>query len=149
MELENSQAEACQDIPLPIVKLNRWVIVVGAAAALLLAQPLLTTLLFLLILPAALFGQRFSPIFKAGRLLFGPRLAVAHLEDRRVQRFNNGIAAAMLGGAQIAFLLDLPAVGWGLTAGVGAAAAVALAGFCFGCFLYFQFKLQQYRLLGN
>lgn len=149
MEWERNQAEACQDIPLPIVKLNRWVIVLLAGAALLTAQPLVSTLLFLLVLPAALFGQRFSPIFKAGRLLFGARLAVAPVEDRRVQRFNNSIAAVMLGGAQIAFLLKVPALGWGLTAGVGAAAAIALAGFCFGCFLYFQFKLQRYRLLGN
>ena len=28
-----------------------------------------------------------------------------------------------------------------------ATAAIALAGFCFGCFLYYQFKLQRFRLL--
>jgi hypothetical protein len=32
---------------------------------------------------------------------------------------------------------------------VGIAAAVALGGFCFGCFLYYQFNLQRYRLFGK
>ena len=29
------------------------------------------------------------------------------------------------------------------------AAAVALAGFCFGCFLFYQFKLNRARLFGS
>jgi hypothetical protein len=31
---------------------------------------------------------------------------------------------------------------------VALAAGVALAGFCVGCFIYYQLKLQRYRLLG-
>ncbi len=141
--------QGCRDIPLPIVKLNRWVLVLGVLLGLALGQPLVTTALFLVLLPATLGGQRYSLIFRVGQALFGVRLAAAPREDFRVQRFNNGIATALLGAAQVAFLTGLPALGWGLALAVATAAGVALAGFCVGCFLYYQFKLQRFRLLGR
>ena len=58
-----------------------------------------------------------------------------------MMRFNNGIAAALLGGAQAAFLVDQPVVGWGLALMVALAATIALAGFCLGCFLYTQLRM--------
>jgi hypothetical protein len=48
--------EQDRDIPLPIVQLNRWVLVVGVVGGLILQQPLLTTALFLVVLSAVLFG---------------------------------------------------------------------------------------------
>ena len=53
---------ACDDIPLPIVSLNRWTLLVGIVAGFVLQQPLFTTLLFLILLPAVLIGQRASLI---------------------------------------------------------------------------------------
>ncbi len=128
-------------IPLPIVRLNRAVIVTGVIAAIVLQQPWITTLLFALILPAALFGRRASLIFKAGSRLLARQIDGAQTEDTGLMRFNNSIAAALLGGAQLAFLAGLPVLGYGLAAAVGTAALVALLGFCLGCFLYFQFRL--------
>jgi hypothetical protein len=32
---------------------------------------------------------------------------------------------------------------------VAVASAVALGGFCFGCFLYYQFNLQRFKLFGQ
>lgn len=128
-------------IPLPIVRLNRVVILTGVVAAIVLQQPWITTLLFALILPAALFGRRASLIFKAGSRLLARQIEGAETEDTGLMRFNNSIAAALLGGAQLAFLAGLPVLGYGLAAAVGAAALVALLGFCLGCFLYLQFRL--------
>ena len=48
----------------------------------------------------------------------------------------------LLGGAQIAFLLGAPIAGWALALMVAAAAGVALAGFCFGCYLYTQWHIR-------
>jgi hypothetical protein len=96
-----------------------------------------------------LFGQRLSPIARIGSLLFARRIAGAEREDRRLMRFNNTIALVLLGGAQIAFLANLPILGWGLAIMVAIAASIALAGFCVGCFLYYQFKLQRYQLFGK
>lgn len=146
---EIERSAVCEDVPLPIVRLNRWFIVLAGAAALLLRSPLPLTVLLLVLLPATFLGQRWSLIFHLGRALFGERLASAEREDRRLMRFNNAIAVTLLTGAHVFFYLGLPAVGWVLAAMVVAAAAIALAGFCVGCFLYYQFRLNRYRLFGR
>ena len=139
----------CDDIPQPIVTLNRSVIVASVLLALLLRQPLITTALFMVLLVAVTFGQRYSLIFRLGSVLFASRNRTAPREDRRLMRFNNSIAVLLFGLAQIAFIAGYPLLGWSFALLVAVAAAVALAGFCLGCFFYFQFILQRYRLLGG
>jgi hypothetical protein len=137
------------DIPLPIVKLNRWTLVLGILTGLVLRQPLVTTGLFLLLLPAAVIGQRASLVFHIGQRLFARQIPSAEREDRRLQRFNNAIATSLLGLAQLAFVAGWTTLGWALALFVVVAAGVALAGFCVGCFLYYQFRLNQYRLFDH
>lgn len=145
-----ANSEGCVDgIPMPIVKLNRWTLVIGIIIGLLIQQPLFTTLLFLILLPAVLFGQRRSLIFQVGKRVFARQNAHAETEDKRLMRFNNLIATLLLGFAQVAFILGAPVVGWALALMVAVAATVALAGFCVGCFIYYQFRLQRYRVFGN
>lgn len=134
-------------VPMPIVMLNRAALVVGILAGLLLRQPLFTTALFLILLPAVLFGPRGSLIFQVGKRVFARRIPTAEREDRRLMRFNNTIALTLLGLAQIAFLLGWMVLGWILAGMVLVAATVALAGFCVGCFLYFQLKVNRYRAM--
>ena len=143
-----TETSGCADVPMPIVTLNRATLVAGIVLGLVLRQPLLTTALFLILLPAVLGGQRWSPIARIGRLLFARQIPGAAREDRRLMRFNNSIALVLLGLAQIAFVVGAPVVGWALALMVAVAASIALAGFCVGCFLYYQFKLQRYRLFG-
>jgi hypothetical protein len=64
-------------------------------------------------------------------------------------RFNNTLAAIVLGGAQLAFLLGLEVVGWVLSLAVAAAAGVALAGFCVGCFIYYRYRAYHSRVFGK
>ena len=145
--------ERNKGIPLPIVNLNRWVLVVGVVGGLLLQQPLFTTVLLVIVLSAVLFGRQGSLIFQVGKRLLAKRNAAAQragkLEDPGLMRFNNTIAAVLLGGAQIAFLFGLNLVGWALSLAVAVAAVVALAGFCLGCFLYFRYKIHRYRRWEN
>ncbi len=142
--------EQNKGIPLPIVNLNRWVLVLGVVGGLLLQQPLFTTVLFFVVLSAVAFGRRGSLIFQVGKRLLAKRNAAAQrageLEDPGLMRFNNTIAAVLLGGAQIAFLFGLNLVGWALSLAVAVAAGVALAGFCLGCFLYLRFNMYRHRL---
>ncbi len=133
---------------MPIVKLNRWTLVIGILLGVVAQWPWITTLLFLLILPAALWGRRYSPIAQLGKRLFARQNVTADKEDSRLMRFNNTIAVSMLGAAQLAFLAHAPVLGWSLALAVAVAASVALAGFCVGCFLFYQFKLQRYRWFG-
>jgi hypothetical protein len=139
----------CKDgIPMPIVRLNRWVIVGGVLIGLLTGQPLLTTALFLVLLFAVLFGPRGSLVFRAGSALFARQIPTAEREDRRLMKFNNTIALVLFGLAQVFFLIGLPVIGWAFSIMVAVAASIALAGFCIGCFLFYQFKIQKTRLFG-
>jgi hypothetical protein len=145
--------EPANGIPQPIVTLNRSLLLGGIALGFVLQQPLLTTALLALLLPAVLFGRRGSPVFAVGRRLLAPwnarAVARGQVEDPRLMRFNNGIAVALLGLAQVAFLAGQPTVGWVCALMVAAAAAVALAGFCLGCFLYYQLQQGRRRLLSR
>jgi hypothetical protein len=141
------------EIPKPTIALGHAVTVAGIVAGLLLQQPLLTTLLAAILLPAVAFGPRASLYVHLGARLLARRNAAAraagHVEDRRLVRFNNTLALSLLAPAQAAFLLGAPAVGWALVLALAVAAGSSLAGFCLGCFLYHQFRLNRARLLGR
>jgi hypothetical protein len=136
-------------IPMPIVRLNRVVLLAGITAGAILQQPQITTLLFLIILPAVLWGQKASLVYFVGSRLFEKQNETAPSESPKLMRFNNSIAVILLGLAQIAFLLEATLTGWILSGIVALAALVALCGFCFGCFLFYQFNLQRYKLFGK
>ena len=117
--------------------------------AYLVHAPLVTTTLFVIVLLAAAFGRRASVVYQVGsRILSAPADATTG-EDPRLMRFNNALAAAFLGIAQLAFLAHVPILGWIFAGCTALAAAVALGGFCFGCFLFYQFKLNRARLFGS
>ncbi|NJM42198.1 MAG: DUF4395 domain-containing protein [Anaerolineae bacterium] len=128
---------------MPIVRLNRWVIVGGVLIGLLTGQPLLTTALFLVLLFAVLFGPRGSLVFRVGSALFAKHIPTSEREDRRLMKFNNTIAVVLFGLAQLFFLIGLPAVGWAFSIMVAVAASIALAGFCIGCFLFYQSRFRR------
>jgi hypothetical protein len=104
-------------------------------------------------LSAVAFGRRGSLIFQVGKRLLAERNAAAQredeVEDPRLMRLNNTIAAVVLGGAQLAFLFGQNVVGWALSLAVAVAAGIALAGFCVGCFLYFRLNMYRHRLFGQ
>src|SRR5262249_10276889 len=104
---------------------------------------------FAILTAAVLGGSRWSLIYQTGSRLFARRIRTAPREDRGLMRFNNSIAVTLFGLAQLAFLSDAPLLGWTLPEPVPVAAGVALAAFCPGCFLYYQFRLQRFRLLGS
>ncbi|NTV03090.1 MAG: DUF4395 domain-containing protein [Chlorobiaceae bacterium] len=136
-------------IPLPIVKFNRWLLLGSISLSIAINQPLITSALFALLLPAVVFGRRGSLIFLVGSKLFAKRNLTAETEDAGLMRFNNSIALILLGLAQVAFIAGLPLAGWILSGFVAVAASIALSGFCFGCFLYYQFNIQRYKLFGQ
>jgi hypothetical protein len=144
--IADSPAECAQLIPLEIVRLNRLTILFGIILAYVLHAPLVTTALFVIVLLAAVFGRRASLIYRLGTLVRKPAADTSEGEDPRLMRFNNALAATFLGTAQLAFVLHAPRVAWPVAGLAALAAAIALAGFCFGCFLFYHFKLNQARL---
>lgn len=128
--IAQSETDCTTLIPAPIVRLNRLTILFGVILAFVLHAPLITTVLFLVVALAATFGRRASIIYFIGRTVLRPSHQTVDGEDPRLMRFNNILAAIILGLAALA-------------------AAIALAGFCFGCFLFYQFKLKRARLFGT
>jgi hypothetical protein len=148
-EAAQSSSECVSLIPLSIVRLNRSTILLGVILAFVLHAPSITTALFVIVALAAAFGRRASLIYRVGMLVLRPSASGPEGEDPRLMRFNNTIAATLLGAAQLAFLAHAPLLGWIFSGIVALAAAVALAGFCFGCYLFYQFKLNRARLFGS
>jgi hypothetical protein len=145
--MTDSSPDCTTLIPLPIVRLNRATILLGVILAYVLQAPLITTAVFVIVALAAAFGRRASLIYFIGPFVFR-RPPDTRDEDPRLMRFNNTLAAIILGAAQIAFVVQAPIVAWVLAGIAALAAAVALAGFCFGCFLFYQFKLNRSRIFG-
>jgi hypothetical protein len=135
-------------IPLPIVRLNRATILLGVILAVVLHTPLITTAVFVIVALAAGFGRRASLIYFIGSFVFRRPANPTRDEDPRLMRFNNTLAAIMLGFAQIAFAAHVPILAWTLAGLTALAASIALGGFCFGCFLFYQFKLNRSRIFG-
>jgi hypothetical protein len=66
-----------------------------------------------------------------------PRFGEGPIEDSRPPRFANMVGVAFLGGATVAFLVGVPALGWALTLIVAALALLAAGtGLCMGCEAY-------------
>jgi hypothetical protein len=66
-----------------------------------------------------------------------PRFGEGPIEDSRPPRFANMVGVVFLGGATVAFLVGVPALGWALTLIVAALALLAAAtGLCMGCEAY-------------
>ena len=141
------------DIPLPIVNFSRAVYALTLGVASALQQPIITTVLLLIVTLGVVGGARWNVINRLGRIILGKRIAAnpaVPLEDVRLIRFNNLIVIALLGAAQVAFWVTrTPLVGWVSVGLIIAASVAALAGYCVGCVVYYQFKLHRYKFLGE
>src|SRR5581483_11639926 len=129
------------DVPMPIVNLARGFHVLVVVVAFILHLPWLIGIDFVLIVTGLLGGPRWNIFGYIGRSIFTSRLKNAEVESAPLARFNNGIAAVLFALALTAFALHLILLGWIFSAMVALAAALALCGFCFGCFLFYHFRL--------
>ena len=84
---------------------------------------------------AALFQEFYRRVLRPAGLLKPD----VHRESPAPHRFAQGVGAAFLVAATLAFLSGASALGWVLAGIVAVLAAVNLVfGFCVGCFVYFQ-----------
>ncbi|WP_254871230.1 DUF4395 domain-containing protein [Bacillus sp. Marseille-Q1617] len=134
---------AQNSIPKPLVDLNQWFIVSFVILSWVLQLPWLLWIPFFAVLSGALF--KFNPVMKIGRLFLKNEVNSYRPEDAGQQRFNAVIAAGCLGTALLCELLHWR-IGFYLFSGmVLLAASIALAGFCIGCFIRYQWQRQQYK----
>lgn len=124
-------------IPVPYVRANQWFQVLSVLLALgsglvgILAIPLVFGLIGL--------AFRRHPLFAIIRPFLKKPLSEYQMEDAEQQRFNQWIAVVCLTISLLGFVTGYPAVGITFAILVGLAAAIAICGFCIGCFIRFQF----------
>lgn len=130
-------------IPQPLVTLNQWIIV-GAVVIALLTQtvwPLLVP--FIANGMSLAFG--YHPILAPAKRLLKKPMSSYIQEDVAQLRFNQMMAVGFLALAIAGALLGSTVLFVAASLMVGIAAAVALAGFCVGCFIRFQYQQWKYR----
>ncbi|TVY10042.1 DUF4395 domain-containing protein [Paenibacillus cremeus] len=130
-----------KEIPMPYVRANQTGIVLFIVLAIVLQQPVLIVALWAIQVLGLWQGIRGNIIVQLAAPLLRNRIAGAPTESRELQRFNNTIAVLLLTLSIISFWLAPGSwLGYVLAAMVAVAAAIALCGFCVGCFLYYQVK---------
>ncbi len=135
-------------VPAPIVTLTRAVLVGMVLLALVSQQPWITTLLLGILVFALALGSRGNLISLIGERLFARSIETSPRAAEGLMRFNNLLAASLLGGAQLAFLTGATLTAWVLSAMVAAASGLALAGFCLGCFLHRRLGMDRISWFG-
>ncbi|MGR3764588.1 DUF4395 domain-containing protein [Rossellomorea sp. NS-SX7] len=130
-------------IPKPLVDLNQWFIVTFVIFSWVFQLQWLLWIPFVTVLSGALF--KYNPVMKIGRLFLRKEADAYRPEDAGQQRFNAVIAAFCLGTALISGLFHWT-IGFYVFSGmVLLAASIALAGFCIGCFIRYQWQRLQYK----
>ena len=130
-----------KEIPLPLIKTNQSGIVLFVVLALATQQPWWIYALFLIQLAGLAFGPRANLFILLGRLALSEvRLARSETQAAELARFNQTIAVSLLGLSSVFHLIGWSWPGHVASGMVGLAALAAVAGYCIGCTIYYQYK---------
>ncbi|MCM2604119.1 DUF4395 domain-containing protein [Rossellomorea marisflavi] len=130
-------------IPKPLVQLNQWSILFFVLCFWIFHVE--HYLLIPLVANACGAFLGFNPIVKAGRAFLRNDASTYIQEDAEQQKFNSTIAVIFLAAGYLSSLAGWSIASVVFTAMVFISAAVALLGFCIGCFIRFQWKRYQYK----
>lgn len=130
-----------KEFPLPMIKANQSGIVLFVTLALAAQQPWWIFALFLIQLTGLVFGPRANLFILLSRLtLTDERLKRSGTQASELARFNQTIAVALLGLSSVFHLAGWSLAGHIAAGMVGLAALAAVAGYCIGCTIYYQYK---------
>ncbi len=134
-----------KEIPVSFVRANQWMMVLLTLSAILFQSLVIVGITFVVVTIALIFGPKANLAFLLVKTINNKDRSNEETEAAELQRFNQTIAASLL---FIGFIILLFGhwLGWIFIAMVTIAASVALAGFCVGCFFYFQLKKLKYQL---
>ncbi|UCZ55149.1 DUF4395 domain-containing protein [Bacillus shivajii] len=135
-----------KEIPITLVRANQIMMVILTLASIVTQNIWILILTAIFIYSSLIFGPKANVAFIIAKSITKKDLSTDHTESAVLTRFNQTIAASIITVAIIIYLLTGHWVTWLLVAMVTVAASVALMGFCVGCFLYYQFKKQTYKL---
>lgn len=126
-------------IPVPLVRANQYTLIGTVLLAFALQAPSLLAALALVFLIGVAGGPNRNVVFQVARPLLEARLNDALTDDADAQRFNQALAAGMLGAsALLHYALGWTNAAWAVALAVAGVAFVATRGFCIGCVLYYR-----------
>ncbi|OIU71437.1 DUF4395 domain-containing protein [Rossellomorea aquimaris] len=135
---------ATHSIPKPLVDSNQIFIIASVIISWITTEPWILFIPFLAVFAGVLL--KYNPVIQIGRLFLRKAPAEYRQEDAAQQRFNAGIASGCLGASLISSGAGW-ATGYYLFSGmVLAAASIALAGFCIGCFVRYQWQRLRFKM---
>lgn len=132
-----------RSIPRPMVQTNQIVIVLSVLATMITGMEAILLVPLLAGISGIFFG--YNPIMQAAKQFLKKPLKSYIPEDMEQQQFNQKIAVFCLGAGFLSFTFGWSIVGYIFTIMVGLAATIALAGFCIGCFIHFQWNQYKHR----
>ncbi|MBU9722031.1 MULTISPECIES: DUF4395 domain-containing protein [Bacillaceae] len=131
-------------IPVTLVKANQLMLVLLTLTSILFQNIYIVMFTFGLIVLSLIFGPRANVAMQIAKWVIKD-LKNDETEAVVLLRFNQIIASSLLFIAIITFLITQHWIAWVFVGMVTVAASIALAGFCIGCFLYYQYKRLLYK----
>lgn len=127
----------------PLVLANQWTIVGSVVIALVTQSAWILYIPFVAILLSLFTG--FHPVLMIVKRFLRKPLDQYEQEDFAQLQFNQWMAVSFLFVANLSYLLNWNILFNVATLMVGAAALVAILGFCIGCFIRFQYQQWLFR----
>ena len=129
-----------REIPLIYIKSNQTGIVIFSTLAILFRQPVLIFILLGVELLGLLFGLKWNLFVQLSKLFIKNKFDKSKTQAAELTKFNNTLAVIFLLISTSFFIAGNSIAGYVVVGILNVVVVVALAGFCLGCFLYFQFK---------
>ncbi|GAB2702963.1 DUF4395 domain-containing protein [Paenibacillus thermoaerophilus] len=133
-----------QEIPIRLVKSNQTGIVISLLLFLLTSQLWIVAILWAIQLIGLVSSGRLNVFARIGALL--PAGGSGETQAAELTRFNNVLAVVFLSLSLIFFAAGWNIPGYVFAVGLLGAAGAALAGYCIGCTIYYQYKRLRRRL---
>lgn len=129
-----------KEIPIAYVRSNQAGIVATLLIAIALQLPWLIAALWAVQSLGLLLGPGGNLFILVSRPFLSKYVASGANEAAELQRFNNSLGLVFLSCSTLSFLLGWSVLGYVFAGMMGAAALLALIGYCIGCTIYFQYK---------
>ncbi|KIL36733.1 hypothetical protein SD71_07000 [Cohnella kolymensis] len=136
-----------REIPMRYVKANQTGIVASIILFFLFGELWILVALWLIQVVGLLSGGKFNLFVAIGKRVLPGKGRDTQAEE--LQRFNNLLAVIFLTLSLLCFSIGWEIAGYVFSSMLFAAAGMALAGYCIGCTMYFQFKQLRARIRAN
>ncbi|MBU9713428.1 DUF4395 domain-containing protein [Bacillus tamaricis] len=137
-----------KEIPVTLVKANQLMLVILTLLSIFLQNVWIVLGTLVLVAASLLFGPKANLAMRIAKI-FIKDFSKDETEAVVLLRFNQTIAASLLAIATTILFVSGHWIAWVFTGMVSIAAAVALSGFCVGCFMYYQIKRLSYKMRHN